>query len=117
MTDYISREAAMPESCVKCEWRDAEAGGDCELMICNSFETYTEQYKHCPFQVISKRYSLIPVLSHGRLGDLDDLQQRINTLRIKAMADGVDVDPYWHCLDAILQTKTIIPAEEADGHE
>jgi hypothetical protein len=65
MSVYI-KGMEMPKGCVKCEWRDAEAGGDCELMICNPFETYTEQYKHCPFQVISKRHSLVPVPEHGR---------------------------------------------------
>ena len=68
------------------------------------------QYSYADNEV--KVYPVEEIPPHGRLGDLDDLQRRINTLRIKAMADGVDVDPYWHCLDAILQTKTIIPAEE-----
>jgi len=86
----------IPKNCMECEWRDAEAGGDCELMIRNPFDTYTEQYKHCPFQVISKRYSLVPVLPHGRLIDADalvaDLRRQCKEV---FKTDAVSPDDFW----------------------
>jgi hypothetical protein len=102
-----------PKSCVGCEWRDAEAGGDCELMIRNPFESYEEQYKHCPFQEISKRYSLVPVPPHGRLIDADALEKVMSEGIAPSVKDGGFKHPF-DIIRAVANAPTIIPAEEGE---
>lgn len=48
---------------------------------------------------------------YGRLGDLDELERKINGARIRAMQNGQDTNPYWECGDIIASEKTIVPAE------
>lgn len=62
---YILTE--IPKSCISCEWRDAEAGGCCELIGFNDYKTYEEQYNHCPFGKVARRYRVISVPPNGRL--------------------------------------------------
>ena len=110
MVVYI-KGMEMPKRCLACEWRDAEAGGDCELMIRNPFKTYTEQYKHCPFQVISKRYSLVSVPPHGRCVDADKLMQE---MRLFIKENMLSRDDARELLETIEDAPTIIPAEEGE---
>ena len=55
----------IPAGCWECNYRDAEWGGDCELMIDNPAKTYEEQYELCPIRKLCK--NAIPVPDHGRL--------------------------------------------------
>ena len=73
MSDLLIRDFSVPSKCMECEWRDAEACGMCELMIDNPFRSFSDQYAHCPFQVIAKRHLLVPAPPHGRLIDADEL--------------------------------------------
>lgn len=68
----------MPKNCMECEWRDAEACGECELMIGNPFKSFAEQYAHCPFQMMAKRHALVIIPPHGRLIDKDALEYDIS---------------------------------------
>lgn len=112
MSGIYIKGMEMPKSCRDCEWRDAEAGGDCELMICNPFETYTEQYKHCPFQVISKRHSLVPVPEHGRSIDADALLNLLNHCMFPS--DMVTTTAVSMATNWIQNAPTVIPAEEGE---
>ena len=51
---------------------------------------------------------------HGRLGDLDELERKVNGARIRAMQDGRDTNPYWECGDIVASEKTIVPAERSE---
>ena len=51
---------------------------------------------------------------HGRLGDLDELERKIDGARIRVMQDGQDTNPYWECGDIIVSEKTIVPAERSE---
>ena len=51
---------------------------------------------------------------HGRLGDLDELERKMNGARIRVMQDGQDTNPYWECGDIIASEKTIVPAERRE---
>ena len=51
---------------------------------------------------------------HGRLGDLDELEKKVNQARIRVMQDGQDTNPYWLLGDIIAQAKTIVPAERSE---
>lgn len=77
MGSVMFRNLCIPANCLECEWRDAEACGECEIMIGNPFQTFEEQYEHCPFRVIAKRHPLVPVPKHGRLIDADALSKNI----------------------------------------
>lgn len=55
----------IPKNCMECEWRDAEACGECELMIGNPFRSLKEQYAHCPFKIIGKRHPAVYTTGHG----------------------------------------------------
>jgi hypothetical protein len=79
-------------------------------MIRNPFKTYTEQYNHCPFQVISKRYSLVPVPPHGRCIDADALDA---DLERQDMHTG-EWDAVGFSIKEIENAPTIIPAEEGE---
>lgn len=57
----------VPEGCMGCEYRDAESGGDCGLMLRNPSETYAEQYRLCPIKKLFKNAIQVP--SHGKLYD------------------------------------------------
>jgi len=96
---------AMPKSCMECEWRDAEACGECELMIDNPFKSFEEQYKHCPFVMLVKRHTLIELPPHGRLIDADALLDR----------DDYDtMDRRIMPTEKIVNAPTIIEAEEGE---
>lgn len=99
----------IPKNCMECEWRDAEACGECELMIGNPFDTFKEQYDHCPFRVISKRHPLVHVPPHGDLVDrdammkeleIDDLDDRTGAALLMAVF-----------LEVLKSAPTVIPAE------
>lgn len=74
MSDILIKGVVIPNNCFECEWRDAEACGECELMISNPFRSFEDQYSHCPFKVIGKRHPIITIPPHGRLIDADKLQ-------------------------------------------
>ena len=114
MESVMFRNLYIPANCWECEWRDAEACGECEIMIGNPFQTFEEQYEHCPFRVIAKRHSLVPVPPHGRLGDLDELKERA-TKRLYASNHGSMEEAYYaSIIDLIDSAPTIIPAEEGE---
>lgn len=106
------RGLVMPKNCVECEWRDVEAGGECELMISNPFLSFEEQYSHCPFNMIQKRYPIIFVpVPHGRLKDENKI------------VDSFDPSDFWNsdaednCFAAIHVVNcapTVIEAEEGE---
>ena len=108
MSDLLIKDFSAPSKCMECEWRDAEACGMCELMIDNPFLTFSEQYAHCPFQMIAKRHPLVPVPPHGRLIDAD------------AAIANRNKDTNW-CYDLydlpeyLSDCPTIIPAEEGEA--
>ena len=105
----------MPSNCMECEWRDAEACGECELMIDNPFRSFSDQYAHCPFQMIAKRHPLVLVPEHGRLIDADVLRQRMYH---EAFETDSDMQKWGGCwirykmFENVLESApTIIPAE------
>ena len=47
----------VPTECMKCDFRDAEYSGACDIMPGSRFGTYEEQFAHCPFNyVLSSAY-------------------------------------------------------------
>ena len=94
----------MPKGCMTCEWRDAEACGECELMIDNPFKSFAEQYEHCPFNVIKRHHRIISVQEHGDLIDR-------NALKIST-AVPLDGKPYRYVhIDNIEDAPIVIPAD------
>ena len=102
---------------MECEWRDAEACGECELMIGNPFRSFSDQYAHCPFQMIAKRHPLVLVPEHGRLIDADILRQRMYHEAFETDSDMQKWDSgcwirYKMFENVLESTPTVIPAEE-----
>ncbi len=54
---------------------------------------------------------------HGRLGDLNELEKKVNQARIRVMQEGQDTNPYWECGDIVYGQKTIVPADTAERSE
>ena len=112
----------MPESCDKCPF----------LLKCSYCEGYNDvcvlapdnaKYEWNLFDGIkpTEKPSWCPIVAvlpekHGRLGELDELERKVNAARIRVMQSGGDTNPYWECLDLTLQTPTIVPATEG-GNE
>jgi len=67
--------AKVPKGCMGCEWRDAEAGGVCEFMSHNDYETYAEQIEHCPFKKLLGAFSVFKSMVHAI--DADALEANI----------------------------------------
>lgn len=113
MSDLLIRGIEMPEHCSKCEWRDAESGGECELMIGNPFETFKEQFEHCPFRMISKRHHFVTVPPHGDLVDLSSpfVAQYYDEMKEEWMEKSVTVGDALHDCMVWGMPPTIIPAE------
>ena len=82
----------------------------CELDVLDENTAVLTIYT--PIDELQRSYQLTPIPEgHGRLGDLDELERKINGARIRAMQDGQDTNPYWECGDIIASEQTIVPAE------
>lgn len=117
MSGILIRHFIVPSKCMECEWRDAEACGQCELMIGNPFMSLSDQYAHCPFQMIAKRHPLVPVPPHGRLIDADALMGviRAHDYPLKAHFNSTDNGMFTIGIQqAVDEAPTIIPAEEGE---
>lgn len=90
----------IPQNCINCDLR----------YECNAFYT---PGKPKPFMRGCMIVCQLPE-GHGRLGDLDCLQEKVDAGRIRVMQSGGDTNPYWECGDFILQTPTIIPATKGE---
>lgn len=105
--------AKISKNCMQCEWRDAEACNQCELMIDNPFPSLTEQYRHCPFQMIAKRHALVPVPPHGDLIDRDVARGTIKPWSPDDEWSGCTFDTVKKLMHTLLsRAPTIIEAEE-----
>ena len=113
MSEVFIRNFNVPANCMECEWRDAEACGECELMISNPFLSLEEQFAHCPFRVIAKSHPLVPVPPHGRLIDADKIG--LTNFEIILCQKG---NPFKNALEMLLEkienAPTIIEAEEGE---
>ena len=101
----------MPKCC-----EDCAAEYDCMACGITGTPWYEEREE---FNPSNGRLPDCPIIcslqeGHGRLGDLDELDRKINGARIRAMQDGQDTNPYWECGDIIAQAKTIVPAERSE---
>lgn len=126
MSDVIIRNFNVPANCMECEWRDADACGECELMIGNPFPTFEEQFAHCPFHVIAKRHPLVPVQPHGRLIDADALADVFRGFIAMydscpfsqlSLPDKARRDELQSALAEVINAPTIVPADKADDYD
>lgn len=46
----------IPKMCVMCDLRDPEMGGNCVLMPGIYYDTYNEQFEHCPIKYLERVY-------------------------------------------------------------
>lgn len=119
MSEMLIKHFSIPSNCMECEWRDAEACGECELMIGNPFPTFEEQFAHCPFRVIAKRHPLVPVPKHGRLIDADVLKSVLkwhHSIFIGAedKVEKAQSDALICAISEVVNAPTIIEAEEGE---
>lgn len=96
----------MPKSCKNCHFRFQ--------MYCGFGKDISPEYI-----LLENRPYWCPILcqlpeGHGRLGDLDELERKINGARIRVMQEGQDTNPYWECGDIIASEQTIVPAERSE---
>ena len=105
---YINIE--MPTSCGYCPLRHEARDGD-ECYLGASLTEYQKRPDDCP---------LIPVQPHGRLGDLDRLEQMFVDID-NAPYSGFDgTEPFYSAEDAaqiIRLATTVIPAEPGEWYE
>lgn len=118
MSEVFIRNFNVPANCMECEWRDAEACEECELMIGNPFLPLEEQFAHCPFRVIAKRHPLVPVQPHGRLIDGDALEKDFREDAEDAwnkQASPISwADAFDELADMVADVPTILEAEEGE---
>ena len=115
MSEVVVR-MEMPSGCHDCKLRSMV--GNCPIPM---FDGYDEK-KIWTLEECFQRPPWCPVIcalpeNHGRLGELDELERKVNAARIRVMQSGGDTNPYWECGDLILQTPTIVPATEGGKHE
>ena len=99
----------MPESCDCCPCLD-DYGDYPRCRISDEQRGYN-------FDVRNNRMPNCPILAvlpkkHGRLGDLDELEEKVDLARISALQNKEDTNPYWECGDLVLQTPSIVPTTE-----
>lgn len=95
--------------------------GECNLYVngwCYAITPDSPQEKEW-YSSHKERPPICPIIcqlpeGHGRLGDLDELERKMNGARIRVMQDGQDTNPYWECGDIIASEKTIVPAERRE---
>lgn len=96
----------MPESCLSCPFFN-KVGCKASNRMFPDWMNVAARPRDCPI------ICSLPE-GHGQLGDLDELERKINRARIRAMQDGQDTNPYWECGDIIASEQTIVPAERSE---
>lgn len=113
MTEWVVRMKGPADHCSDCRYMVSRDNDDCVLQSDEANETaesWEDLKAGCPFLAVLPE-------KHGRLGDLDCLQGKVNAARIRVMQSGGDTNPYWECADLCLQTHTIVPATEGGTNE
>ena len=100
----------VPENCYECDIYMSLFVSDCPIYQKDGGQGQKHKYTR-------SRHPDCPILAvlpekHGRLGELDELERKVNAARIRVMQSGGDTNPYWECVDLCLQTPTIVPATE-----
>ena len=105
-----------------CHWRNQNAWSgmkDCPASDYEEGNCLLDPLERNTADYVEKRPPWCPIIcqlpeGHGRLGDLDELQVKVNQARIRVMQDGKDTNPYWECGDIVCGQKTIVPAERSE---
>ena len=91
-----------PNRCTNCQFMD-RITYDCMLMYENYYSDFESQYEHCPLVEIP--------ISHGRLGDLNALQEQIKLTVQDAHMSALWKQGMVYAHGLVEASKTIIEAE------